>query len=299
MKKFLKFVTIIGCVLILVGTGVATASFSLGANPMHVFEDWEERFDQYFEDDRYEHHTVAIEETITPHLAETIVEESFDALREEAVASIENGEESFALDFDEVNDLEITIKGGTVTMIPDEEAGYLSVITTNGRKERISYYSFDRYKKLEVTAKEGEDYLIRIPFEWRLSELEVDCAGGEFDGSEVRTSEAELTVSGGEIQIHQIGGKETSLDCAGGDLTWSGSGELSRKIEVDCAGGDVSLTLDSGVDPEKVGYEIDYAGGTIDLFGSIYDGMGAQEGRGSNGMPHLELDVAGGTIIVR
>ena len=289
MKKFLKFVTIIGCVLILVGTGVATASFSLGANPIHVFEDWEERFDQYFDDDRYEHHTVAIEETITPHLAETVIEESFDV----------SDEDSFEMGFDEVTDLEITIKGGTVTMIPDEEADHLSVITTNGREERISYHNFDRYKKLEVTAKEGEDYLIRIPLEWRLSELEVNCAGGQFEGNEVRTNEAELTVSGGELQIHQVGGKETSLDCDGGDLTWSGSGELSRDIEVDCAGGDVSLTFDTGVDPEKVGYEIDYAGGTINLFGNIYEGMGAQERRGSNGMPYLELDVAGGTIFVR
>ena len=184
-------------------------------------------------------------------------------------------------------------------MLPDEEANHLSVITTNGREDRILYHNFDRYKKLEVTAKEGEDYLIRIPLEWRLSELEVNCAGGQFEGNEVRTNEAELTVSGGELQIHQVGGKETSLDCDGGDLTWSGSGELSRDIDVDCAGGDVSLTMDTGVDPEKVGYEIDYAGGTINLFGNIYEGMGAQERRGSNGMPYLELDVAGGTIVVR
>lgn len=256
MKRFLKYITIIGCILILVGIGVATAAFSLGANPLRMFDDWEERFDG------------------APY-------------------------ETFEMEFDEVNRLEINIKGGTVSMTADEEAEKLTVVTDNGKSEHITLHNLERYKKLELLAKKDEEYLIQIPAEWRLSELDVDCAGGQFEGNEIRTDDAELSVSGGEIQIQQVGGKETSMDCAGGDIEWTGTGELSREIDVDCAGGDITITLDEGVVPDRVGYEFDYAGGTIEFFGVDYDGMGAQKRRTPEGMPQLDLDVAGGTIRIQ
>ena len=49
MKKFIKYAAIIGCILILVGAGIATASFSLGGNPFHAVDDIEERFENYAE----------------------------------------------------------------------------------------------------------------------------------------------------------------------------------------------------------------------------------------------------------
>jgi len=292
MKKFLKYVTIIGCILVLVGTGVATAAFSLGANPIHVFDDWEDRFDHYFDDDPFISPTQVIEGTIVPHLNETVIPGPEESL---AVPSTE----SFELVYEEVTDLEIRIKGGEVVLEPQADATHLAVLTTSGKAEHVTFNNLDRYKKLDILAEKNEEYLIRIPADWVLSELEVHCAGGDFEGYEVHTRDAELTVSGGTIMIHQVGGKETSMDCAGGEIEWSGSGELSRDIDVECAGGEVLLTLDEGVDPDKVGYEFDYAGGEIEFFGVNYNGLGSLERRAADGMPHLELDAAGGVIVVQ
>ena len=45
MKKFIKYGAIAGCVMILAGTGIATASFAMGASPRRISEFIEERFD--------------------------------------------------------------------------------------------------------------------------------------------------------------------------------------------------------------------------------------------------------------
>ena len=319
MKKFITFVSILGCVLILAGAGVATVAFSMGGNPFRAIEDVGVRLYKYSEDMEHEfdqlgHHAeqVAIDMAhdilddmhLNPNLAQTIAvqEESLsnrDFSEEETVIAAENGQETFECGYDEVTDLEIQIQGGDVTLVSDDEIGDLIVICDAGNPNNITFKNMNSYKKLELTVKKNEEYLVRVPSDWELSELEVECEGGTFEGENIRSKDAEFYVGGGKVEIHQIGGKDTAIECAGGSVEWTGEGESSRNLDVECAGGKVTLTLDHGVDASKVGYDMEYAAGKIELFGETYEGIGEQRRNASAGMPFLDMEVAGGTIVVK
>ncbi len=289
MGKFIKYVTIIGCILILVGAGMTTAAFSLGGNPFRAVEEVGVRF--------YEHGR-ELDDTfqeLGEHIAANTA--SGDLVRPTA-SVVDEDSNYFEEQYPEVTHLKIEIKGGEVEVVSDPENNQLMIFCENGDPENLAFKNMDRYKKLELAVETDEEYLIHVPAEWRLDELEIECKGGVFRGENIRVNDMEIAVGGGEVDIYQIGGESTSIECAGGVVNWTGEGELSRKIDVECAGGKVILSLDPGVEPEKVGFDIEYAAGAIDFYGEEFSGVGAQRRNAKDGMPHLELDVAGGMVVV-
>lgn len=297
MKKFIKYTLIIGCVLILGGAGIATVAFSLGGDPFHAVEDIDDRFEAYGE--RFGQRAERYYSTTATEVPEMPVETEVSEQIEVTEIALNGERYEFVQEYDEVTDLEIQIRGGNITVQSDDTIDQVIVKGISGDPAHMTYSLLEKYQKLEINAAKDEEYVILIPEGWKLSDFEVECVGGNFEGENIRTNEADFTVTGGSVTAHQIGGKKTSLECTGGSITWSGEGELSRNIDVECTGGEVTLALDNaGVDTEKVGYDIEYRGGALELFGVTYTGSGAQKRNAIDGMPHLELEITGGRIYV-
>lgn len=284
MKKFVKYAAIIGCILILVGAGIATVSFSLGGDPFHAAEDIEERFEDYTDrfGERYvEYGPTAEYEDVTIEASETYTEDVTELV------------------MDKLSDVEICIEDGEVTAYTEPGLEDALLVCESGCWDHVSYKNMEKYQKLEILAKNGEQYVLILPETWNLSEFDVECTGGQFDGNGIRANEAEFSVRGGNIGVVQRNGDDIKLECTRGYIEWSADGYLPAQVDAECAGGDINMYIDAEIDSEKVGYEIEYAGGSIDFFGTSFDGLDENYRNAKEGMPHFDLEIVGGSITVQ
>lgn len=286
MKKFIKYAAIIGCILILVGAGIATASFSLGGNPFRAVDDIEERFENYSE--------TKVEYGPAAGYYETTVAATAEAEHETVIA-----QDTTELVMDKLTDVEISIENGEVIVHTESDREQALLISENGNLNHVDYRNMEQFQKLEIHAKKGEQYVLILPETWKLSDFDVECAGGTFDGDGVRANEVEISVRGGNAGMVQRNGGNVSLECTGGAIQWTADGYLPTQVDAECTGGDINLYIADEVDSEKVGYEIEYAGGSIDFFGRSYDGTGADRRNATGGMPYFDLEIAGGSITVQ
>ncbi len=323
MNKFIKYGTIFGCILVLGGAGVATAAFALGAEPVNIAALFDKKFSSHY-DTYYGYHnnppyeaieqtSVYISEETLP--ASTYIEESntyseTQVTLEHAGSTYENGEtvvyggsgnpDGYAHSYSDVTDLEIMIEGGYVETYVDANLDELLVISDNESGNNIRFSDTERYQKLEVRVQEGDSCRIGIPAEWKLNSLEVESAGGRFTGEVPEIQEAEFTTHGGEISVLQNEGRYTDIECVNGFINWSGSGEKTRTIDVECTtNGTVEVDLIDYPEPEHIGYDVEYNNGTVEFYGTVWEGDGNNGRKSENGMAHLELEAeAGGTIII-
>lgn len=284
MKKFVKYAAIIGCILILVGAGIATASFSLGGDPFHAVKDIEERFEDY-----------------TDRFGERYVEYETAADYTEAVIE---APETYAEDFTELvmeklSDVEIHIEDGEVIVYTESEREDALIVCENGSWDHVSYKKMEKFQKLEILAKSGEQYVLILPETWKLSDFNVECVGGNFDGDGIRANETEFSVWGGYIGAVQRNGDDVTLECTKGTIEWIADGYLPVQVDAECTGGDINMNIAAEIDPEKAGYEIEYAGGFIDFFGTPFDGVGAEKRNAKDGMPYFDLEITDGSITVQ
>lgn len=290
MKKFVKYGTIAACVLVLGGAGIATAAFALGADPIHIGEFVDEKFNghnRYYETTDY---TVAY--------TEATVHETWHEAAESPLTS--DGTEAF-LDssYDKVTELDIEIVDGYVQMYVEDGISDLRIISDNGNPNNLNYRNMEKYQKLSLRVSEGEQYDIIVPAEWMLDSVEVDATGGSFEGRDIKAKSAEFSTIGGDMVIGQNEGKETSLECINGTINWVGMGEASRSLDVESHGeGEIYLGLPDISDANLIGYDMEYDNGTIDYFGAIREGVGTETKNAKNGMAFLELDAEDGGMIM-
>lgn len=309
MNKFVKYSAIAACILVLGGTGIATAAFALGADPVRIWDFVEERFDG---PDRYlDYRTSAVEVEITmadtwaeaaigETAAETMVIGSAEIVEtsgNETGVFVEDLSESV---YSEVTDLDIRIVDGTVEVYTDQEIKDM-IVRSNGSADHLRYSNMQDYKKLEIHASAGEEYQIAIPTDWEFKEIDVKLTGGFFEGNGIRAKEAEFSAEGGEIQIMQQGGKTTALESKGGVIYWTGEGEISRHLDIESTdGGEIAVNLDIGVEVNQIGYDAEYKDAVINFYGDIWEGFGNGYRNAQNGMPHLEMKAErNGSIMIQ
>lgn len=195
MKKFIKYGTIIGCAMILAGTGVTTAAFAVGANPKRITQMVDERW--FDENDHWIWENRRI--VLPNHPAGSAEERT-----ETAVTSGESDEPwmspgtegGFEAGYPFVSRLKIRQEGGTVEVYVLEDIGELTVKSADGSLENLRYRDADG--RSELTLKNiGASYQIFIPDSWELEAFDAKVQDGELSGSGLRAISTEIQTERG------------------------------------------------------------------------------------------------------
>lgn len=295
MSKFVKYGLIAGCVMILAGAGITTASFALGANPVRISRFMEERFDH---DSRYSElgQTIVGEITSVAAADWDTVEPVLES-RAEEMRNFLDEEGGFEASYPAVTDLDIRQRGGNVEVAFLAWDDVLTVKGTGMSLENLHYDGSDHWQKLTVLVPDGADCQIFVPDTWSLKDMEAEVTGGDFYGQDIAAREAEYKAMGGVIEVTQKGGTALELDCEGGSLVWNGLETLPEKIEADCIGGSVSIMLPEGMNDEGFGYELKCDNGELVLPGLTMEGKDKKEIAGQPGKTKFDLKAENGGVI--
>lgn len=295
MKRLMKILVIAGIVLTLAGTGITAASFAQGADPI--------RIGRYFENRLEGHHAefVAVTTTNKTQASESSVAEN-DLTPEMSAGSEDWKYENGWSEDEEIAKIEILINGGTVRF-EREEGCQFEILWDSGVSEHIWYDMGDQYRKVMLQALEGEEYVIQMPAEWNLKEIEVEANSGFFSGDLLSAEEIEVYAGNtAEIWFSQTGGRRISLECSGtGMIDWTAADEIPENLEAECAGdgGNIFLTMPPSFNPEEAGYGMEWDNGTINLQERTLSGKGNETKAVGPGKPYLELEAErGGTITI-
>ncbi len=307
MNKFVKYGLIIGCVTIALGTAVTTAASALGANVKNIGTFVEQRFLGSFDFGSRHHYPDHVMTDAATMTAE-VIEESLTSIQENMVKSAleetyaefsSDDAEDFTATFPAVNRLEISLRRNAfVEIIPTDVPDTIVITSDNGSENRIFYEDRSRYNLLQLEAHEGEEYRIEIPNHWQFDQFEVENAGGAFIGSNIASHDTELHTAGGSIMFEQRTGQELEIESAGGSIEWLCLEASPSSIDVDNAGGDITLSFPADADEAGFGYDISCAGGEIFTPNLDFSGLDEYERRSTAGHPQLELETAGGQIVI-
>lgn len=301
MKKFVKYGTIAGCALILVGVGVTTASLALGADPMQITEFVNERFGygEHRSPASTQERTLVAEGTRAAESGPWM--ENIEDFGEEMEGLLEGtmsflGENNFEAGYPAVTDLDVHQRGGTAEVILTSG----DVLTVKGigmQLGQLRYDGTDHWQKLSISVPEGAKCQILIPESWSLKDLDVEVTGGIFWGESLNVQDAEYKAMGGEISVSQAGGASLELECEDGVLNWTGIGSIPSKTEADCRSGSISIRIPKGLKEEDFSYKLECEDGELNLPRFALDGKEKKTVAGQTGMPFFELEAENNGVI--
>lgn len=298
MKKFIKYGTIIGCAMILAGTGITTAAFAVGANPKRITQMVDERwFDEndhwIWEDPR---------SVLPDHHAESVEERTGTA-----VASGENDEPwmspgtegGFEAGYPFVSRLKIRQEGGTVEVYVLEDIGELTVKSADGSLENLRCREADG--RSELTLKNaGASYQIFIPDSWELEAFDAKVQDGELSGSGIRSISTEIRTERGLVRLSQQSVSMLELEAESqGAISWTAlDADGPDRVDAECRNGAITMEFPNFSGLEYAGYEIECKNGTVTFPGVSLEGTWEKKSAGEPGFPYFELEAENGTITV-
>lgn len=318
MNKFVKYGTIFGFILVLIGTGISTAAFAMGANIYKIGRFVDERIDSgydevygHYEDyDSYETYADGAYQGTQVYIDAGSANGPFagDAFgADPGDGSMENGSGVTALfengwhgEFTEVTELELMQNSGQVEFITAAGIENLIIDCDSGDISKTTFEEYKFTKKLTVRADEGDHFIITIPEEWYLDEMELKVRNGELNAENLRASELEVKVSGGTARVGQTLGNSLDLECSGGVLEWTGNGEPVPIIDAESSrGGKITVYV-----PNMEGmyrYKLECQNGTINLPSLDVAVEGVQEKKisveGATGTMDIEAQTNGSVVV--
>ena len=278
MKKFVKYGTITGGILLIVGIGLATAAFVLGANPVRIVRFIEERFDYGNYDD-----WAAYSDSGSGEWSEPLFETELTEYEDPTGNGFEAG-------YVAVTEFNLSQSGGMVEILPGGAEDEFRVISEGGKIENMHYTGTEHWQRLSLDAREGESYTVYIPESWIMEKLEAEVTGGSFHAEGLQAMKAELHAMGGEISVEQLYGNEVELNCENGILTWSSLTSGLNQVDAECVSGQMDILIPQDLEDGGIRYDLEWDQGTISLPSEIFEGTGERLIDGDEGMTVFTLD---------
>lgn len=297
MRKFIKYGMIAGFVLILAGTGIATAAFAVGASPKRIGALLEERFHLGVSQDGIRvsagDHSVSVGEN---GLRISSGEDGVDVW--DGGVRVSSGENGLEADENGVRvsagDRSVSVgengvriskgdgEGGSrdVWFSPGTEGGFEAgypVVTEleihqNGGKVEI--YTLEEIEELTVKSKNGSLEQLGYKDSEMKSSLTVNVKANEeyqiFIPASWEFDSFEAEVKGGALSGNGIRAYDTELHTAGGAVSMSQ--KSGAQIELECSGGAVKWDAAEEMAPEL---KAECKGGTIAI--SFPDSMDSRD----------------------
>lgn len=282
MKKFVKYGTIAGCVMILTGMGISTASFAMGADLRRIGNFIENRFvgagEEKYRELRERAEETVREARITPEFSDQT--------------------ESFSEEYSTVTELKILQFGGSgeIHTMPDIDT--LTVKSSRDLSNKLIFKDTERKKELIVRADDDMEYEIIIPDTWELGCFDAEVTDGNLNGSGLRALVMELDASQGDISVSQETGASVEITCNNGTISWTCKDPMVPNVEADCLSGEIYLTVPEHMDLSLCGYDIECKNGTVIFPDFAVEGWGEKRSVAEKGMPFFELETENGQITV-
>ena len=259
MSKLSKIGLFISIFLILLGIGISTAAFAMGASPSRITEYFYNRF--HWDDDG---RLLGLDQgELEDWAAVEKAVRNWEAFPAEQ--GVIYGEEDWQASYPFVTKLEIRQRGGEVWINVTKNEDFLTVRSENGSLKHISYHDNGSSQKLVIDAHDGENYEIYVPVEWYFEKLDVEVRGGIFSGAQINAREADVTVREGAAQVVQSYGEELELYCLRGTIEWTAAGSAAKNIEAESEGGNITITLADGTRTSAYTCELECENGVINL----------------------------------
>ena len=217
------------------------------------------------------------EETVRPPVRER--EEDFMSHHEEepvtAAAALEG---SPVYQGQEIAKLEISLSGGAVEVIWDDETDDIRIICENEHYQcyqeadddtleiRVSRKGRDAMSILDPETYEGWDETaaqILIPAGSWLEEAELEVKGGILTANRLRADQLDLEVDAGKVEVLNGSVRELNGQCRAGELIYEGT--ANQTVEAECMAGAVRYLLEGK--KEDFNFEIEVLGGSIQVDG--------------------------------
>lgn len=294
MNKLSKIGLFISIVLILLGIGISTAAFAMGASPSRITEHFNARF--HWGDDRLMDLGLDPGEMRDLEAVEEAVREWGAFPAEQGVIY---GDKDWQASYPLVTRLEIRQRGGEVRVNVTESEDFLTVRSENGSLKHVSYHDNGNAQKLVIDARDGENYEIYVPVEWYFEKLDVEVRGGIFSGAQINAKEADVTVREGTAQVVQSYGEELELYCRKGMIEWTAGERAAAGIEAECEGGEITIVLADGTSVSDYSCDLECGNGVITLPELTLEGNEEREIDGDRAGFYMNLEAKdNGTIQV-
>ena len=148
--------------------------------------------------------------------------------------------------------------------------------------------------KVETYRMQAGTLTVTVPSDLTLRELEVSVGAGSLSMSGVSCEEGSFSVGAGEIAIDSTTVvREADFEIGMGKLTYGGT--LSGKTSIECGVGSVSISV---ANPGDFGYDVELAGGTVNIGGDAYSGMAQQVRRSPGAAVYYEIECGLGEVNV-
>lgn len=314
MNKFVKYGTIFGFILVLTGTGISAAAFAMGANIYKIGYFLDERIDSGYDEvygsyenyDSYRTYADSAEQGTLAYIGAGSANNPY-AGDDFGNGSTKSGSGITALfengwhgEFTEVTELELLQNSGQVEFVTSSGIENLMVDCDSGDISKTSFEEYEFTKKLTVRADEGDHFIITIPEEWYLEEMELKVRNGKLNAEDLRAGELEVKVSGGTARVTQSTGNTLDLECSGGVLEWNGNKEPVMIIDAESSrGGEIVIHVPDMV--ESYQYKLECENGIIRLPDLDLVIEGIQEKKipvqGATGTMDIEAKTNGSVIV--
>lgn len=291
MKKLIKVCLIAGIICVFVGGGITAAAAVLGG--AMAIGNYEKSY-------LWSDHWMDVVDHVDHNL------ERWDHTWDEPDSSHDDislaVSEANRMSFGDIRKLELKAGVGTIEIVEGDTNGEVQVAFADD----TFYDCFREDDKLEI--KLGRNWKmtdlkshdkrgnikITIPKDYTFHKVELEIGAGTIEADKIYADSLEVEVKAGELTVS--GGKVGSLsaECSAGSIYCRA--EVTHEIEAEAKAGSIELLLAGS--KEDYNYELRCRAGSLEVGGSVYEGMNAKEKIDNGAGKTAELECSAGEIIV-
>lgn len=295
MNKFIKYGTIIGFAVILIGTGVTAAGYAVGARFYRIEELMEDRYHFGDGDNRYYYDDYG--HTDYNHTDYGSASEYRESSGPEAAmeTTAMNPLSNWQAGYPGLNDLKVHITGGrSFHIMVDDNAEEPTLYATGGSLSDTIYQEHDGKKKLTLHGRPDVDYTFVMPDGMVLDELEIELQNGQLTAENVSARETELKAYSGRLEFTQDYGRFLEIENHGAEIVWTGNGEAVPMIDVECQSGSVVVVMPEETTWEDYSYKLECDDGFIETPQISMQGFEKQRFSNDNTGNMVEIEAKSG-----
>lgn len=197
--------------------------------------------------------------------------------------------------FPVVNELSLELQRGNVTVTAgDEEEIRIICDSLKTRGDEVRVYQDEDELNLQIgwSGQSAPSVKVVLPKGYYFQKTDFEIEAGSCNVLELTASELNLKVTSGELVIQNGETLEADVECAAGTISYTG--RILEEADVDCVAGTIRLALYQ--EEEAFNYEIEGAGGEIQIGGDSMSGVAFKKSLDYHGDGVMELQCAGGQI---
>lgn len=200
-----------------------------------------------------------------------------------------------------VKKIDAFVYAGTVEIIPGDVEEV--TVETDGISEVLGFQTSMDGDELKITTRDhlwrtnhvgiGTIY-IYIPQDMVLDDLSMELGMGSLYMENICAEKMSVDAGTGEAQLYDVQASEAQLQCGVGSVT--GSGCISRKLDIDVGVGDLEFT--AAGNEGDYDYDIDVGVGDVQCGAEDFSGLGATHQIDNGAGRTISVDCGAGSAVI-